>query len=320
MDAGGWIRPGGERTCVPVARGKPESRQRARELREQGWALRRIANEVEAALSSVSAWVRGIQPAVVGAGELPSPEVGSATDVQHALEHRRCGKCLQDLPVTSFNRHPTGLQWWCRECYRAYFRARAELHRQQVKAAREHRRRNARALIADYLRTHPCADCGEPDVQVLEFDHLDSKRGNVTDLKRAGTSVRALQQELRNCEVVCVNCHRLRTAARGSSWRLDPASVDLDALLTPGERRNMTYLRDLLMRSACVDCADSRLVVLDFDHIGAKTSNVIELARRGCSLRRLQAEISHCEIRCANCHRRRTVGRPPDEPEERDAA
>jgi hypothetical protein len=68
----------------------------------------------------------------------------------------------------------------------------------------------------------------------------------------------------------------------------------------------MAYLQELLMQSQCVDCGDSRLVVLDFDHVGTKTGNVTELARRGSSLRRLQAEVSQCDIRCANCHRRRT--------------
>jgi hypothetical protein len=34
---------------------------------------------------------------------------------------------------------------------------------------------------------------------------------------------------------------------------------------------------------------------------------VIELARRGCRLQRLEAEVAQCEIRCANCHRRRTL-------------
>jgi hypothetical protein len=143
---------------------------------------------------------------------------------------------------------------------------------------------------------------------VLEFDHLDVKRGNVTDLMRAGASIRALDQELSKCAVVCVNCHRIRTATRGGSWRMEPASLEQAPQLTPGERRNMSYARDLLMSSRCVDCRDARLVVLDFDHVGAKSSNVTELARRGCSLRRLQAEIAHCEVRCANCHRRRTLG------------
>jgi hypothetical protein len=69
----------------------------------------------------------------------------------------------------------------------------------------------------------------------------------------------------------------------------------------------MRYVREILMRSACVDCGDSRLVVLDFDHVGEKEANVIELARRGCSLPRLEVEADRCDVRCANCHRRRTL-------------
>jgi hypothetical protein len=75
----------------------------------------------------------------------------------------------------------------------------------------------------------------------------------------------------------------------------------------------MIYLRELLMRSRCVDCGDSRLVALEFDHVGAKAATVTEIARGGCSLRRLEAEVAQCEVRCANCHRRRTLGSASDD-------
>lgn len=70
----------------------------------------------------------------------------------------------------------------------------------------------------------------------------------------------------------------------------------------------MMFVRELLLASHCVDCGDSRLIVLDFDHVGPKAGNVTDLARRGCSVRRLEAETAQCEVRCANCHRRRTLG------------
>jgi 5-methylcytosine-specific restriction endonuclease McrA len=65
-------------------------------------------------------------------------------------------------------------------------------------------------------------------------------------------------------------------------------------------------VRDVLLRSNCVDCGLGDLVVLEFDHMTDKRCSVPSLARRGSSLARLQREIAKCQIRCANCHRRRT--------------
>ena len=288
-----------------MAARRDSERARARELRQQGWSLRKIASEVGAALSSVSVWVRDISPT---ASLEPATKTPASTE-QLELGHRQCGRCNRELPLTSFNRHPKGRQWWCRDCYRAYFRARGQLHRDQTAGALRRRRREARAFIEDHFNTHPCCDCGVTDPLVLEFDHVGVKRANVSVLRGDGISLHRIRREIANCEVVCVNCHRMRTAVRGRSWRLDPGGAERTPALTRGERRNMAYLRDLLTRSRCVDCGEARLTVLEFDHVGDKCGNVTELARRGCSLEALQAEISNCEIRCGNCHRRRTLGR-----------
>lgn len=286
---------------------KPQLRQRAIALRAEGWPLRRIANEVGAALSSVSVWVRDVQFATAPPRPIPHRDVDRDDDVPASLVLRLCGRCGRDLPLASFGRHPSGHQWWCRDCYRAYFRARAAQHRRQVHLGRKDRRRKARLFVCEYLRVHRCADCGEADPIVLEFHHRHEKHGNVADLVRHGSSVGALQRELERCIVVCANCHRVRTAASRGSWRLEPERVGAGGHLTPGERRNMIFIRDRLLASQCVDCGDRRIVVLDFDHVGAKTAHVTELARRGYSLSRLEAEVTRCEVRCANCHRRRTM-------------
>jgi hypothetical protein len=157
---------------------------------------------------------------------------------------------------------------------------------------------------------HPCVDCGERDPAVLEFDHLGPKRDHVAWLAGTGYSVGVLEDEIEKCQVVCVNCHRRRTATRGGSWRLNPANLEHSLSLLPGELRNLAHVRDLLLRSACVDCGLSDLVVLEFDHIADKKGSVPLLARRGSSLAKLKEEIVKCEIRCANCHRRRTAKRP----------
>jgi hypothetical protein len=50
-------------------------------------------------------------------------------------------------------------------------------------------------------------------------------------------------------------------------------------------------------------------MVLEFDHIGPKRGNLAEYVSHGYSLRRIAAELAHCEVVCANCHRRRTAAR-----------
>jgi hypothetical protein len=67
----------------------------------------------------------------------------------------------------------------------------------------------------------------------------------------------------------------------------------------------------VLAKSQCLDCHTTDLAVLEFDHVrGEKIADISLLVRNGHSLARLQAEIAKCEVRCANCHRRRTRRHP----------
>ncbi len=49
---------------------------------------------------------------------------------------KTCGKCKRLLPPELFNRHGEGRQWWCRSCFRGYFRQRGEVHSRQSAAAK----------------------------------------------------------------------------------------------------------------------------------------------------------------------------------------
>jgi len=83
-------------------------------------------------------------------------------------------------------------------------------------------RAERQAAVAEYLSTHPCVDCGENDIIVLDFDHRDdsSKRADVGRLLTGGYSVRTVMIEIEKCDVRCANCHRIRTAISRGSWRL----------------------------------------------------------------------------------------------------
>jgi Homeodomain-like domain len=287
---------------------KERKRAEARRLRrELGWSLRRIAHELNVSLSSVSLWVREVPlPSDRAPEPTPSQIVGGRSG---PVDCRRCSRCERSLPLDRFSRNGDGYQWWCRECFAEYFRKRGQLHREQSREAQVRRRQRAQEFILGYLQHFSCLDCGQADPAVLEFDHVGPKRGNVSWLAVDGLSVKALRKEMAECEVVCANCHRWRTARRCGSWRLDPSRLELDPLLDRGRRRNLFHARDVMLKSGCVDCGIRDLVVLEFDHVGNKTANVMTLAQMGGSLERLTREIDECEVRCANCHRRRTRAR-----------
>ena len=63
----------------------------------------------------------------------------------------------------------------------------------------------------DYLKKHPCVDCGEKNPIVLEFDHLRDKLIEVSRLVQY-TSINKVQSEIEKCEIRCANCHRRKTA------------------------------------------------------------------------------------------------------------
>lgn len=74
-----------------------------------------------------------------------------------------------------------------------------------------------RAFISNYLKTNPCVDCGETNTIVLEFDHFENKKFNISDAARKGVSMKKLEDEIAKCEVRCANCHRKKTYER-SGW------------------------------------------------------------------------------------------------------
>lgn len=68
------------------------------------------------------------------------------------------------------------------------------------------------------------------------------------------------------------------------------------------------YVWDYLSTHPCVDCGESNPIVLDFDHVrGDKFASVSEMIMRGYALDAIRQEIKKCEIRCANCHRKKSI-------------
>lgn len=205
--------------------------------------------------------------------------------------------------MEAFNRHKDGHQWWCRECFKQYFRERGQKHIQQVNASRDARRVRAHEFVLAHLRTHPCVDCGETDVVVLEFDHVGIKATEVGRLVGSSTRVDRIEVEIANCQVVCCNCHRRRTYLRRGASRTPESASSIKNWKV---RRNVQWMYEYLERSSCATCGLTDPLVLEFDHISNKRRNVTQMAWTEYGMAALEAEVSKCVVLCANCHRRKT--------------
>jgi len=82
------------------------------------------------------------------------------------------------------------------------------------KIRKQERQRNEKVkrFIRRYKLLVGCTDCGYREHHVaLDFDHIgDNKTINVALAK----SISQAKEEMRKCEVVCSNCHRIRTYNR----------------------------------------------------------------------------------------------------------
>lgn len=73
----------------------------------------------------------------------------------------------------------------------------------------------------DAAKGRPCMDCGNSYPSfVMDFDHVRGKKYcNISVLRRRSISWKRIESEIAKCDVVCANCHRLRTLARMEASR-----------------------------------------------------------------------------------------------------
>lgn len=137
---------------------------------------------------------------------------------------KTCSVCKLTKEVSEFSRNRArydGLQTYCKACMASRDADRYKAGRRTWQERNATTRLSHRRLLWDYLLTHPCVDCGEPDPIVLEFDHVHGEKVmDVSTMARRLMSKKRLLEEIAKCEVRCANCHRKRTA-RTLGWYKD---------------------------------------------------------------------------------------------------
>ncbi len=149
----------------------------------------------------------------------------------------------------------------------------------------------------------------------MDFDHREPhlKSFQLTDGRAMLKSRADLLDEIAKCDVVCANCHRIRTQAQHANRPESDAGKSRYLARKRALWRSQAALLDQLRDVACADCQQRfPPCAMDFDHRdpGSKRYTVTRMIGRAGSARIL-AEVAKCDIVCANCHRRRTFERRP---------
>lgn len=128
-----------------------------------------------------------------------------------------CTKCKVEKNTDQFHKgnNKSGFHSYCKECNisnrmkRYYTNQKQERVRANQWSANT--RDDQRKYIIDYLNGHPCIDCGNNDIRVLEFDHKRDKKYTISTMM-GSNSLQCLIDEIAKCEVRCANCHRIKTS------------------------------------------------------------------------------------------------------------
>lgn len=135
---------------------------------------------------------------------------------------KKCGRCKEGLPFEAFNKNKSkkdGLGTMCRECWKSYYKDKYyKLGKEKERLLRNNqtKRKAMTEFIKEYKEAKPCADCGiKYPSYVMDFDHLDGfeKEFNIGSASQRYT-LEKVKIEIEKCEVVCANCHRIRTYNR----------------------------------------------------------------------------------------------------------
>ncbi len=186
--------------------------------------------------------------------------------------------------------------------FRDYRRKHKKIIHDRVAACHRRSRHDRYAKIQQIKEGSPCTDCGRSFAYyVMDFDHRDPslKVADVSILVKNSTSWDRVLEEIAKCDLVCVNCHRLRTYHGSNSYK------------THRYKQHKLVLDELKSTVPCLDCGGHhKPCQMDFDHLHSKVSNVARLV--GGPSDKLQNELAKCHLVCANCHRTRgaTDARP----------
>ena len=138
---------------------------------------------------------------------------------------KTCTTCNASKPLEDFNKRSNardGRQAKCRECsktwYNDYYKSNSTERERLYLNNKKYREKLLATVRAK--KNVPCMDCkASYPHYVMDFDHQRDKCFTIAKAVAERRPISVILNEIEKCEVVCSNCHRIRTHRH---WDLDP--------------------------------------------------------------------------------------------------
>lgn len=131
-------------------------------------------------------------------------------------------------------------------------------------------------------RTHHMKECSVCHHSDVEFYKNSSKRDGL--------------------QSICKGCKKIKDAEYFQDTKGHHKSLNKER-----KRQTRQWVWDYLETHPCIDCGETDPIVLEFDHRSDKISGIADMVSWGYTIPKIEKEIAKCDVRCANCHRRKTA-------------
>lgn len=130
---------------------------------------------------------------------------------------KECSSCKTIKELSLFSKDSSrkdGLQACCKPCKQKTSNKYYLSNKEKVKLALKDYRTKLRKEISDLKEKSPCADCSiYYPYFVMQFDHRGDKKFQISKGK-TNKSRADIFLEISKCDIVCANCHAVRTYRR----------------------------------------------------------------------------------------------------------
>jgi hypothetical protein len=225
--------------------------------------------------------------------------------VSHYLSDHPCVDCGEADPIVLDFDHLRDKHWdvsFMVASGFAWSTIELEIAKCEVRCANCHARKTAREL-GIYERKHAFLRLSEePAPYIVTGQRMCARCGVSKPPEEFSIHCRETGERQVWCRA-CMADYKHAWYLRNREHQIARVRMNHDRTTWENQDRAWEYLG----QHPCVDCGEPDPVVLQFDHLRDKKWNVSYMLRSGFRWAAIQAEIDKCEVRCANCHRRKTA-------------